>query len=117
MKFITLKQITDEVENRQEPDVENNDLGEDDGMAPPSHQVQAGDARSSRSRSGAFISWKPMTLAVDSIRNFYPRAGGREGTRILLKSGVKYIVLNEHDEIVEALGGDVVNLARPPEQA
>jgi hypothetical protein len=108
-RFVTLKMITSEQENRQEPDHEPGEDagGEDDGFAQIT-DVQSASAHT-RGARGAHIAWKPMTLSVDAIRNMYPRDGGADGTRILLKSGVKYIVLNEHAQIAAAIG-DVIDL-------
>lgn len=46
------------------------------------------------------VSTKPLTIAVESIRNFYPRKGNKPGTRVILKSGVAYVVLEDHDAVL-----------------
>jgi len=95
-KFITLKQITNEpapVEMDRD-DIE--DGGEDDGLAP---------ASASMPTSAPEIEWKPNTINVDAIRNWYPRKGGRVGCRVIMKTSVAYIVANEHDEIMALING------------
>jgi len=87
-KFITLKQITNEPAPFAERD-DDTEGGEDDGLAPAAAQL----------RAPAEVEWKPNTVNVDAIRNYYPRKGGRVGCRVMMKTGVAYIVADEHDEI------------------
>lgn len=42
---------------------------------------------------------KPMTIATDTIRTFSPRTRSRPGSRIVLKDGTSYPVVEDHDEI------------------
>ncbi len=114
MRFITLKQITSEPHplSPNAPDLSDEEtMGEDDGLpAEAQPDVQSANARE-RNMDGA-VQWKPITISVDAIRNFYPRAGGQVGTRVLLKSGTAYVVANEHADIVSVLGQDVLDLTR-----
>lgn len=99
-KFITLKQITEEVNAPEREPLDDAEVGgEDDGI----QEVQSAEARFGR--SGSHIDWKPNTVNVDAIRNFYPRKGGREGSRVMMKSGVAYVVLDTHDEIMQKIQG------------
>jgi hypothetical protein len=120
LRFLVLKMITSEAEQRRDRAAETGDEGEDDGLALPARNVQYANAGGPR---GDFQAWKRITIAIDTIRNFYPRAGGRNGSRIMMKSGVNYIVVNEHDEIVDAISSNdtpsspaIVDLAAPPEE-
>lgn len=109
VNFIVVKMVVEDAATRrrsQDEDDLDHAGGEDDGFA----EVQPADARGGRAADGT--RWKPLTISVDTIRNFYPRAGGREGTRILLKSGAAYAVVNDFSEIVTALGGAVADLTR-----
>jgi hypothetical protein len=47
--------------------------------------------------------WRTMTMAVEAIRNFYPRREGRPGTRIMTTSGVAYVVADEYDDVRSAV--------------
>lgn len=98
LKTITIKDITHAaassvagVANRpfRENDNEDGDEGEDDGMAAtgvaPAQPVSQ--------------QWVPNTINIDMIRNWTPRAHGRDGCRIILKSGTAYVALDTHDEI------------------
>jgi hypothetical protein len=69
--------------------------GEDDGAG----EADAQSAFAARGRQGERIDWKPNRINIDTIRNYYPRAGGRFGTRIMMKAGAAYIVLNTFDEV------------------
>lgn len=51
----------------------------------------------------------PNAFNVDLIRNFYPRKGGRKGTRIMTCNGVAYAVLEEF-EVVLAMARDEVKI-------
>lgn len=104
-KFITLKWVQNERHDNRAAAIDPDMEGEDDGI-----DLQS--ASATEGRSGDRVEWKPVTLSVDAIRNFYPRAGGREGCRVLLKSGAAYPVLNTHEEIVAALGEGTVDLTR-----
>jgi len=94
LRTITIKDITHRaastiagVANRpfQENDSEIGDEGEDDGVAvAPAPATQE---------------WTPNSINIDMIRNWTPRAQGREGCRIILKSGTAYVALDTHDEI------------------
>lgn len=101
-KFITLKQITEELETEtagrpfQEVTDDGEIEGEDDGI----RQVQSASAVGGVRPSGDHQGWKPNTISVDVIRNFYPRKHGRPGSRVVLKSGVAYVVVDTHDEIM-----------------
>lgn len=114
-KFITLKQIIEEADaqdvtrrtSRPFPESLDGDDegGEDDGLAPemaelPSPNVQYANA-DNRNPTAPFQAWKPNTMQVDAIRNWYPRKGGRSGCRVLMKTGAAYIVVESHDEILE----------------
>ena len=112
-KFITLKMVLDNTRGRQprEEDItDGEDVGEDDGL-PALSAPQSASAQGARPDATAQF-WRPITISVDSLRNFYPRAGGREGTRIILKSGTAYAVLNLHGEVTSALerDGTIVDL-------
>lgn len=105
-KFITLKLITEEVNplpladvRDEHPDVE----GEDDGVETTPFERHAQSASATMGRQGERIDWKPNTINVDAVRNFYPRRGGRFGCRVLMKTGVAYVVLDTHDEILEMI--------------
>jgi hypothetical protein len=101
-KFVTLKQIMEDLNPpHRDPEPTDTDLetGEDDGLTQPA------DARSGRLvRSETDIDWKPNTISVDAIRNFYPRKGGRTGCRVMMKTGVAYVVLDTHEEIIAKIG-------------
>lgn len=100
-KFITVKMITDEVPPPEAEDARAGAVqeeGEDDGME---RDVQS--ASASLGRSGARTDWKPNTISVDAIRNWYPRKGGRPGCRLIMKTGTAYIVVDEHEEILELI--------------
>lgn len=100
-KFITLKQITEEVRApEQEPLDEAELTGEDDGVGSDTQSASA-----QLGRSGERTDWKPNTINVDAIRNFYPRKGGRPGSRLMMKTGVAYVVLDTHDEIMAKIAG------------
>jgi len=103
VKFITLKLITEETHPAPDADVRDDPVveGEDDGFEETHPDVQSASAR--EARQGDRIDWKPNTIAVDAIRNFYPRKGGRFGSRVLMKAGVAYVVLDTHDDIVELI--------------
>lgn len=102
-KFITLKMIVRETPAQFSEPTEG--VGEDDA-------IEEQGAEPTLVRSGE-VEWKPLTLEVDAIRTFYPRKGGKPGTRIVMKQGgVAYIVANDHDEIAHAV--DAVNLAPSP---
>lgn len=97
-KFITLKQIIEELNPpHQDPELDQRDLetGEDDGMA-----AQPADANAGRHAPDDAQQWKPNTMSTDAIRNFYPRKGGRVGCRVMMKTGVAYVVLDTHEEIL-----------------
>ena len=104
-KFITLKQIIEEADTEtvqdRRPFAE--DDGEDDGLpqsqaAPPAREVQY--ANAGHGPGSSFQAWKPNTMQVDAIRNFYPRKGGRNGSRVVMKTGTAYIVVDTHEEIL-----------------
>lgn len=100
-KFITLKQIIEELNpphRDPEPDTSDLETGEDDGLA-----VQPGDATSGRHPPADAEQWKPNTMSIDAIRNFYPRKGGRTGCRVMMKTGVAYVVLDTHEEILSMI--------------
>lgn len=105
-KFITLKMVLDNTRPNQRPHTDDDDeeIGEDDGL-PALAAPQSASAQGARPGPDAQF-WRPITISVDSLRNFYPRAGGREGTRIILKSGTAYAVLNLHGEVAAALSAD-----------
>lgn len=100
-KFITLKQIMDEVRPSRNLEDHINEVhgGEDDGLEDDAHsnvtsitdQVSPG--------------WKPNTMSVDAIRNFYPRKGGQPGCRVVMKTGVAYAVLDDHADILALING------------
>lgn len=62
-------------------------LGEDDGVGDPAPTPPP-------------VPTKPVTFAVDQIRNFYPRKGDKPGTRVILKSGTAYVVSESHGEVL-----------------
>jgi hypothetical protein len=101
-KFITLKQIISEPRPFAEPQTGSHveEEGEDDGLeqSPSASDVQSAQAR--LGHQGAVIDWKPNTMSVDAIRNFYPRKGGAPGSRVVMKTGTAYIVVEEHAEIL-----------------
>lgn len=43
--------------------------------------------------------YKPTVVAVDQIRNFYPRKGDRVGTRIMFRNGSALPVKETIDEV------------------
>lgn len=43
----------------------------------------------------------PVAFNADLIRNFYPRKGGRKGTRIMTCNGVAYAVLEEFEVVLQ----------------
>lgn len=97
-KFITLKQIIEELNPpHRDPEPSNDDLetGEDDNLG-----AQPADANAGRHAPADAEQWKPNTMSTDAIRNFYPRKGGRTGCRVMMKTGVAYVVLDTHEEIL-----------------
>jgi|SRR6185437_11969481 len=103
-KFITLKMVSsnDRNDRERDRDVETHadpiqGSGEDDGLE--------GEATGTITEAPV-LPWRPLTISVDSIRNFYPRSGGRPGCRVLMKSGgVAYAVLDEHADIMAMING------------
>lgn len=63
--------------------------------------VQQGEDDGVDEASAPAIPTKPLTIAVDSIGRFYPRKGDKPGTRIILKSGTAYVVLEDHAKVLE----------------
>ena len=55
---------------------------------------------------------KPMTIAVDCIRTFAPRKQGMPGSRIVLKDGTSYAVVEDHDELLSRINGPLAAAAR-----
>lgn len=51
------------------------------------------------------IPTKPITISVDQVRNFYPRKNDKPGTRVVLKSGTAYVVLEDHAAVLTAIEG------------
>jgi len=112
MKFVTLKMIVGQELIR--PDSEPvpfrgaepvDDTGEDDGL--PENVVgfrpaEGSDAQIEEPRI-RITKTQPVTIGLDSIRNFYPRKLNAPGTRVVLKSGVAYIVEETHAEVLEAI--------------
>jgi hypothetical protein len=47
---------------------------------------------------------KPMTIATDTIRTFSPRKHSAPGSRIVLKDGTSYAVVEDHDELLARIG-------------
>lgn len=98
MKFITLTMIVRENVTRGGQSVDPDLLGEDDNL------VDIGEAASDNVVSIApqyeIVESKPVTIGLDSIRNFYPRKNNAPGTRVILKSGVAYVVTETHDQIL-----------------
>lgn len=42
----------------------------------------------------------PITINAEDVREFYPRKGGRTGTRIVYKNGAARPVLEAYEEVV-----------------
>lgn len=105
-KFITLSMIVQESISRgrpapQVPVQSHEPSGEDDGIDNEPEQTETQTAEVvSIAPQHVVVEQKPVTIGVDSIRNFYPRKDNVPGTRVVLKSGVAYIVVESHDEVL-----------------
>jgi hypothetical protein len=101
MKFVTLTMMVKERvthPERQRPQ-ELEHTGEDDGLVDQPHSTEIVPAEPTGPQY-EIVESKPVTIGVDSIRNFYPRKDHAPGSRVILKSGVAYVVTEAHDEIV-----------------
>jgi len=57
---------------------------------------------------------KPCVINAEAIRCFYPRSGGKIGTRLTFTDGGGFAVVEEAHEVARALGRtDLVELLRP----
>lgn len=111
-KFITLKMIISQELVRPDNDASlvpfrrdegMEDTGEDDGLGNVVEMPTSGGQPEVEQPRLRITRTQPLTIGLDSIRNFYPRKHEAPGTRLVLKSGVAYIVEETHDEVLSAI--------------
>lgn len=59
---------------------------------------------------GPIESTKPCVVAVDAIRCFYPRKGGRNGTRLTFTDGGGFVVAEAFDDVARKVGANITGV-------